>query len=90
MTPKLSDETRDALAHQAGQPLQVEDPVTHARYMLVQFDVYQRLQRAVDYDVSEPSPREFYPLVDRVMRDDDAHDPTLDSYQHLARDEQTP
>jgi hypothetical protein len=26
-------------------------------------------------------PQEVYPLVDRIMADDDAHDPTLATYQ---------
>ncbi len=86
MTPKLSQELRQALATQAGTPLQIEDPETHARYVLVQMDVFERLQHAMDYDTSEPNPSEFYPLVDRVMQADDAHDPSLDSYQHLSAD----
>jgi hypothetical protein len=26
-------------------------------------------------------PREFYPMIDKVMAEDDAKDPLLDSYQ---------
>lgn len=79
MTPKLTDELRRALAKQPGKPLQVEDPVTHARYVLVQVDVYERLQHAVDYDASEPDPRSFYPTFADAVKDDlDA--PGMDRY----------
>ena len=57
MTPKLTHELHQALVQRPGQPLEVEDPVTHARYVLVQIDVYERLQQAMDYDASEPDPR---------------------------------
>ena len=71
MTTKLTPELRDALAHQqGGQPLQLEDPVTHAHYVLVQLDVFEQLQRAMDYDASEPDPRAFYPAFTRAVQDD--------------------
>ena len=70
MTPKLTEELRQAIANHQGQPLQVEDPVTHDRYVLVQLDVYERLQRAMDYDTSEPDPRAFYPAFAEAVKDD--------------------
>jgi hypothetical protein len=70
MTLKLTPELCQALAQQRGQPLQVEDPVTQARYILLQLDVYERLQQAVDYDASEPDPREFYPAVAEAVKED--------------------
>jgi hypothetical protein len=69
MAPKLSDELRQALAQQPGQPLQVEDPVTHARYVLVRLDVYEQLRRATDYDASEPDPRSFYPAFAEAVKE---------------------
>ena len=70
MTPQLTDELRQALADQPGEPVQVEDPVSHARYVLVQLDVYEKLQRAMDYDASEPDPRAFYPAFAEAVRED--------------------
>jgi hypothetical protein len=70
MTPKLNEELRQALALQSRQPLQVEDPETHARYVLVRLDVYEQLQRAMDYDASEPDPRQFYPAFAEAVKDD--------------------
>lgn len=69
MTPKLTDELRQALSQDPGRPLQVEDPVTHDRYVLVQL-VYERLQQAMDYDASEPDPRQFYPAFAEAVKDD--------------------
>lgn len=69
MSAKLTEELRQALANQPGQPLQVEDPVTHERYVLIQLDVYEQLQRAMDYDSSEPDPRAFYPAFAKAVKD---------------------
>ena len=70
MTPKLTRELHQALAQRPGQPLEVEDPVTNARYVLVQVDVYERLKQAMDYDASEPDPRTFYPAFAEAVKDD--------------------
>lgn len=70
MTPKLTDELRQALAHTPGQAVQVEDPVTHAKYVLVQLEVYEQMQRAMDYDASEPDPRAFYAAFAEAVKDD--------------------
>lgn len=70
MTPQLTDELRQALSRHPGEPLQVEDPVSHARYVLVQLDAYEQLQRAMDYDASEPNPRAFYSAFAEAVKDD--------------------
>lgn len=70
MTPKLTHELCEALAQQPGQPLQVEDPITHARYVLVQLEVFERLQHAMDNDASEPDPRAFYPAFAATVKAD--------------------
>lgn len=79
MNPQLSPELRQALARQPGHPLQVEDPLTHAQYVLVQLDAYKQLQRAVDYDASEPDPREFYPAFAAAV-EDDVDAPGMEAY----------
>lgn len=78
MTPNLSDQQRQALheANDAG-PVTVVDAATDTLYVLVRADVFQELQ---DW-IRDLEPQDAYPLVDRVMADDDAHDPTLASYQ---------
>jgi hypothetical protein len=78
MTPNLTDQQRQALheANDAG-PVTVVDAATDTLYVLVRADVFQELQ---DW-IRDLEPQDAYPLVDRVMADDDAHDPTLASYQ---------
>jgi hypothetical protein len=89
MTPKLTDELRQALTEQPGQPVQVEDPETHARYVLVQLEVYEQLLRAMDYDTSDPDPRAFYPAFAEAVKDDlDA--PGMERYDQDAAPRQQP
>jgi hypothetical protein len=79
MIAKLPDELRQALAQQPDQPLEVEDPVTQTRYVLVRLDHYERLGGAQDYDTSQPDPRDFYPAFAEAVKDDlDA--PGMDRY----------
>jgi len=78
MSPTLTDQQRQALheTHDAG-PVTVVDPTTNAKYVLLRADVFQQLQEwARDLE-----PQEAYPLVDQIMADDDAQDPTLGTYQ---------
>jgi len=83
MTPTLTDDLRKAIAQQPGEPLQLEDPVTHTRYVLVQLDVYERLRRAYDYDATEPDPRAFYPAFAEAVKDELAS-PGMASYDEDA------
>ena len=56
MTPKLTDEMREALHDKTRQPVQVEDEQTHALYVLLPFEVYQRVRsvfRDDEFDISE-------------------------------------
>jgi hypothetical protein len=70
MTPQLTDELRQAIADHHGEPVQVEDPVSHAQYMLVHLDAYRQLQRTMEYDASEPDPRSFYPAFAEAVKAD--------------------
>jgi hypothetical protein len=84
MIAKLSEEQRRALASQPGEPLTVEDPETHARYVLVDIEHYARLERILSDDVSEPDPREFYSAFFEAVRDDvDA--PGMDDYDNALK-----
>jgi hypothetical protein len=82
MAPKLTEEQRQAL-HQAGDAglVQVVDPTTNEIYVLLRADLYDQMTGGAD----DFDPRETYPFVDQVMREDDADDPTLDGYQDLSR-----
>jgi hypothetical protein len=86
MTPTLTEELHRALARQPGDSLQVEDSVTHARYVLVRLDVYEQLQQAMNLDTTEPNPRDFYPAFAKAVKDDlDA--PGMERYDHEATTE---
>ena len=58
-------------------PVTVIDPATNTQYVLVRADVFEELQEWM----RDLEPQDAYPVVDRVMAGDDAHDPTLASYQ---------
>jgi hypothetical protein len=61
-------------------------PVIHAGIpcILVRADVFDDL-KAKSYDDSDFTPRDAYPMIDRVMAEQDANDPTLDHYQQFRR-----
>jgi len=56
------------------------DPHTNEEYVLVRRKVYERLRDLLDDDV-----RATGELVDRIMAEDDANDPSLASYQSMTR-----
>lgn len=70
--PNLQEATK------SGGPVEVLDLATGQTFILISSEQYQQMCRAVSGDFD---PREAYPLVDRVMSDDDADDPLLSSYQ---------
>jgi hypothetical protein len=67
-------------AVRSGEPITVSDPEIGPECVLVRADVFSRVKDLL-YDDADFSPREGYPLVDRVMAEDDADDPALESYQ---------
>lgn len=82
MIAKLSAELKQALANQPpGTPLSVEDPETHDRYVLVQMDVFERMQQAISYDDSGSDPRDFAPMINMVM-EEDWNAPGMDEYDN--------
>jgi hypothetical protein len=60
-----------------GTPVEVFDPVTNETYYLISADQFQKLASLTD----EFDPRDAYPLIEKLMADDDAVDPWLESYQ---------
>jgi hypothetical protein len=61
---------RQALSQHPGQPLEIEDPVTQTRYVILPIDLYERMQGMLEYDDSEPDPREFYPSFFEAVKED--------------------
>ena len=61
-----------------GTPVEVVDPATQQVYYLISAEQFQKFKAVLSEDFD---PREAYPVVDKVMAEDDANDPLLDSYQ---------
>lgn len=65
-------------AAEAGTPVQVLDPATQRVYYLISAEQYRQMASVLfgDFD-----PREAYPAIEKIMAEDDANDPLLESYQ---------
>jgi hypothetical protein len=86
MSVFLSDQQRQALheANGAG-PVTVVDPATNVQFILLRADIYEQILNWMnDFD-----PQEAYPLIDRIMSEDDTADPTLIGYQNKIFREKT-
>lgn len=84
MTTKFSDDLRHALEQEGGTPLHLVDAATNVNYVLMRADQYEKV-KAVFESGGDLDPRDAYPLVDRLMQDDDALDPSLASYQRIPK-----
>ncbi|MBN2577701.1 MAG: hypothetical protein JXB10_01825 [Pirellulales bacterium] len=65
-------------AVEAGTPVEVVDQATNQVYYLISAEQYQRMSETLSGDFD---PRTLYPMIDKVMSEDDARDPLLESYQ---------
>lgn len=63
-----------------GGHVPVVPPEVGEECVVLRRDEYERLKHLA-IDDSEPDPAAFYPLVGRIMAEDDANDPALESYQ---------
>jgi hypothetical protein len=77
MTRTVLDSSLRA-AVEEGTPVEVVDQATHRVYYLISAEQFQRMSSVLS---DELDPRELYPMIDRVMAEDDACDPLLESYQ---------
>jgi hypothetical protein len=60
----------------AGTPVEIFDRVMKAMHYIVSAEQFRKLPPANDFN-----PADAYPIIDRLMAEDDAHDPLVDSYQ---------
>jgi hypothetical protein len=72
----LTPEQRQLLQQMRGEPLRLTDPETNQEYVLLPAAVYQQLETLL----GDINPREMYPLLHRVMRDEGWDDPHMDEY----------
>jgi hypothetical protein len=75
----LTDDQRQAIEESGGRPLPLFDVKTNSSYVLIPAEQYEKVRALLEEEDFDP--REAYPFIDEVMREDDALDPTLDSYQ---------
>jgi len=73
---ELTEQQRQELA--SPEPVAI-DPVTLATYVLVRKEAYDRIRALLDDDM--PNMQEVAQLVEANMKEDDANDPWLESYQ---------
>ena len=75
---QLTDEQRRELGERASQPTRVVDPVTGCEYVLLPAEVYAGL---LGLDDAGLDMKQVALLIDQNMREEDANDPLLESYQ---------
>jgi hypothetical protein len=88
MIPQLTDDMRQALADQQGQPVYVIDPATQQTYVLLSADAYQKVQ-ALIYDDGEPNLDEFMALAHDAFADD-WNAPGMEAYDQLENQDAGP
>jgi hypothetical protein len=74
---ELTEAQRKALQEEA--PPRLVDPTTNETYVLLRAELYDRLKGLLEEDL--PSMEEVGLLLEEVMKEDDANDPLLESYQ---------
>ncbi len=87
MTTNLSDELRQAVEQEGKRPVHVVDVMTNIHYVLMRCDVYEKEKALFEGEEHDFNPREAYPFLEKVMREEDMDDPTIDGYQSFAKRE---
>lgn len=80
---ELTHEQHEALCGEA--PPRVHDPETNETYVLIKAAVYQRFRRLLEDEDDGLDMRQVGVLIEEAMREDDANDPLLESYQNYQR-----
>jgi hypothetical protein len=80
MTPKLSDDQRQAIEEHGGAPVYVVDAATNANDVLLRAEQYEQFQAI--FEREESHPREFYPLIERSFLKAGWDDPAMAAYDH--------
>jgi hypothetical protein len=65
-------------AIRVGTPVEIVDATTNETFYLLSSDQFRAMSATISGDLD---PREAYPLIEKLMAEDDANDPLLDSYQ---------
>ena len=76
---ELTEQQQQAIKAQKGEPPRVFNPGTNETFVLVPTDAYDRMKAALEADGLDM--RQVAVLVDTAMREEDAGDPALETYQ---------
>lgn len=80
MTPGMTDQLRQALEAEQGQPVKIVDEKTQRVYYIIsaeQFEAARLLPADGDFD-----PREAYPLIAKAVAETGWADPKMDAYDN--------
>lgn len=80
---ELTLEQWQAVSREKDTPLRVVDPVTHATYVLVREEVYDRVRRLFDEDEDTQFARDLTPHVLEIFGPEGWDDPAMDVYNDL-------
>jgi hemerythrin-like domain-containing protein len=72
----LTPDQRKLIQQAGGEVLRLVDPDTSQQYVLLRADLYEQL-RSSHLDLN---PSDFYPALNRAMRDEGWDDPQMDEY----------
>jgi hypothetical protein len=78
MTPKLTDDQKQALSEHGGQPVYLVDASTNATYVLMRAEQYEKIKPL--FEDEDGHPRELYPLIERSFGKAGWNDPVMDAY----------
>ena len=68
MTPKLSEDQRQAIEERGGAPVYVVDAATNANYVLMRAEQFEKMKAVTDADRDEVEA--MYPLLADIEPDD--------------------
>ena len=80
MTPVLTDQMRQALEAEHGQPVKLVDEQTSRIYYVISAEQFEAV-RALFTD-TEFDPREAYPLISKTAGEAGWNDPLMDDYDN--------
>lgn len=83
MTPRLTDDQRQAIERTGGKPVDVVDPATNLHYVLLRADQYEAVRPLFEADEADLDPRRMYPYVAKVFGPEGWDDPAMDVYDDL-------
>lgn len=86
MTPQVTEQIRQALEAQRGEPVRIVDEQTRRVYYVISAEQFEAV-RAVLTD-EEFQPRELYPLIAKTAEEAGWDSPAMDAYD--AYDEHRP